>query len=160
MTEKETNQLLSMIVEVYPAFKKDRDPKFTAKLWQTLFQKVVFDDAKKALLIFIATDTRGFAPVPGKLLEIISNATQKQEMSGIEAWERVKKAASRSLYYSGDEFRKLPPAIQTVVRSPDTLHQWASMDEWSLQHSIEPWFLRAYEDQMERECRLRLLPGE
>ena len=71
MTEKETNQLLSMIVEVYPAFRKDRDPKFTAKLWQTLFQKVVFEDAKKALLIFIATDTKGFAPVPGKLLEIM-----------------------------------------------------------------------------------------
>ena len=160
MTEKETKQLLSTIVEVYPAFGKDRNPKFTLNLWQTLFQKVVFEDAKKALLFFIATDTKRFAPAPGMLLNIISNAVQRKEMSGAEAWEHAKKAASRSLYFSGEEFRKLPPAIQAVVRSPDTLHQWASMDEWSLQHSVEPWFLRAYEDQLERECRLRLLPGE
>ena len=131
------------------------------ELYERLGEYVIGqEDAKKALMVFIATDTKGFAPAPGMLLNIISNAMQRKEMSGAEAWDYAKKAASRSLYFSGEEFRKLPPAVQAVVRSPDTLHQWASMDEWSLQHSVEPWFLRAYEDQIERECRLRLLPGE
>ena len=159
MTEKETSQLLAVILEVYPAFGKGRDPKFTTRIWHALFQNIPFEQAKQALMIFIATDTKGFAPAPGMIREIILDAGKQEEMSTLEAWERTERAISRGLYYGAEEFRKLPPEIQTVIRSPERLHQWASMDEWTIQHSVAPWFQRAYEDQMEREHRTRLLPG-
>ena len=158
MTNEETNKILSVILEAYPSFRKDRNPIKTSQLWQRFFENVTYEQAAQALKIYIATDTKGFPPTQGALLEIISAQMQQDEMTEMEAWNLTCNAISRSTYYSCEEFNKLPPVIQKVVGSPDNLHNWATLDEWSVQNNVAPWFRRAYNSQMEKERRKKLLP--
>ncbi len=158
MTQDETNRILSTILEAYPSFGKDRDPAFTSRLWHTLFEFTPYREVEKALMQFISTDTRGFPPPPGALREIILERMKEAELSETEAWNLVRKAIGRSMYYSGEEFGKLPPALQRIIGSPDNLHSWAALDERAVESSLMPWFLRAYAGRMEKERRAKLLP--
>ena len=151
MTEQETGRILSTICEMYPSFRKERNPAATARIWSVLFRNVPYKMVEKALMHFIATDTKGFPPVPGALNEIIRSRMLPDEMPDIEAWRLTLRAISRSTYYSGEEYKKLPPAVREVVGSPENLHIWAAMDERQVQNSVAPWFMRAYNRRMERE---------
>ena len=158
MKIEETNKILSVIYEAYPSFRKDRNPKRTSELWHVYFKNVSYEQAAEALKIYIAMDTKGFPPAQGALLEIISSQMKQEEMTEMEAWNLTCNAISRSTYYSCEEFNKLPPMIQKVVGSPDNLHNWDALDEWSVQNNVAPWFRRAYNSQMERERRTKLIP--
>lgn len=157
MTQEETNKILAIVTEVYPSFRKDRDPVLTSQLWQEIFRNVPYTQVKQALMEFIATDMKGFPPVPGALFSLIRTYAAAEELSGEEAWEITKRAISRGTYYSREEFDKLPRPIREVVRSPENLHTWASMDEWELRNHLTPWFFQAYSCQVKREIQDRLL---
>ena len=117
MTKQETSQILMIIAEVYPLFRKDRDPEFTANIWHVLFQDVSYDQAKQALTDFIATDTKGFPPTPGALRELIFSRKEPNELSEMEAWNLTLRAIRRGNYYAKQEFDKLPPAVRRVIGS-------------------------------------------
>ena len=159
MTIKETNQILTMIQNVYPSFCSNRDPRFLAKLWHAIFENVPYELVKQALMEFIATDTRGFPPPPGALREIILRSAADEDMPGMEAWRLTRRAICRSMYHSREEFEKLPPLARRVIGSPDNLHSWAGMDDYQIQNNVGPWFLRAYDGCLERERRRRYLPS-
>ena len=158
MTQNETDKILSIISETYPIFRKERNPEFTSRLWTAIFQDTPYEQVQQALLEFIMTDTKGFPPMPGAIRERILCHMEPEEMSEIEAWDLTRKAISRSIYYSREEFEKLPAAIRQVVRNPSCLHEWASLDEWQLQNSVAPWFRRAYAGTREKERQNLLLP--
>ena len=159
MTLKETNGILAMITEIYPAFLKDRNPDFTARLWHECFENVPCEKVQAALMEFVSKDTRGFAPVPGMLREIILSHMQSNEMSEMDAWKLLIKAISRSTYFSREEYDKLPESIQNIVRSPQALHEWAAMDSGQIQSSVFPWFRRAYSARVEAERENHFLPS-
>ena len=159
MTKEETNRILTIIYETYPLFRKDRDPQFTSEIWHAVFRNAPYELVSQALMEFIATDTKGFHPVPGALRAIILRRMQQEELPDAEAWRLTRKAISASLYYSREEFDRLPQAVRDIVRNPATLREWAAMDDWQIRNSIEPWFFRAYNSSMDRERNERLLPG-
>ncbi len=159
MTEAETNKILGMIHEQYPMFRKDRDPAVTSRLWHAIFENKPYQAVEWALIRYIATDAKGYPPVPGALNQILDSALQQREMPEGEAWNILFRAISRSGYHAGEAFASLPPAIQHVVRSPDQLHSWALMEESYVQNNIRPFFCRAYKDGLERERREKLLPS-
>ncbi len=159
MTEQETNRILGMIVEMYPAFRRDRDAGLTSRLWHSLFQEVPYEQMQQALMEFIATDTKGFPPAPGMLRAILLSHMDSEELPEMEAWRLTLRAISRGTYYSRQEFNKLPPVIRRVVGSPENLHDWAGMDERQVSGNIQPWFLRAYQQRLEKERSGRLLPA-
>ena len=158
MTLQETNEILSIIFNFYPSFTKDRNPETTSAVWYSIFRNVPFEEVRRALLVFIARDTKGFPPVPGMLRKILLSAEESTQMTEMEAWSRFRKAISRSLYYGREEFEKLPPVLQSVAGSAENLGNWARMDEWEVENRIFPWFCRAYQDRLERENQCRLLP--
>ena len=159
LTKEETTKILAVMAEMYPSFRKDRNPEFMAQIWHSVFSSVPYEQIKNALLRFYATDAKGYPPTPGMLREILLEAEEGEPLSGMEAWSMVHKDICRSAYYSGAEFRKLPPVIREVVGSPENLHIWASMDDWQVQSSICPWFLRAYGSRREKDRSHMLLPG-
>ena len=159
MTREETRKILAVIAEVYPAFKKDRNPAVISEVWYSVFTDVAYDDVQQALMEFIATDTQGFAPPPGKLRAMIVRRIQPAALSEAEAWRLVWRAISRSGYYSGEEFRKLPPILQRVVGSPANLHEWAMSDEQYVRGSVFSWFTRSYRQALENERDRLMLPA-
>ena len=160
MTQDETNRILTMITEVYPSFRKDRNPLLTSQLWHRIFLNIPYDQVSGALMEYIVTDTKGFPPAPGALIAQIRSRLEAKELTAAEAWEITRKAISRGIYYSREEFDKLPRSVQAVVRSPENLHSWASMEEWQVQNSIAPWFFRSYSSRLEKDLREKLVCAE
>ena len=158
MTQSETNKILSIIAEIYPAFRRDRNPKFISQIWHTIFSSIPYQQVEQALAEFYATDTKGFPPVPGALRELIVSRMQQEQLPDMEAWQLTLQAISRGIYNSREEFDKLPPLVRQVVRSPEAIHNWAFLDDWQIQHSVAPWFFRAYNSALEKHCSSALLP--
>ena len=145
MTEKETSQLLAVILEVYPAFGKGRDPKFTTQIWHALFQNIPFEQAKQALMIFIATDTKGFAPAPGMIREIILDAGKQEEAAAGDSGGNTQpgKAASMGLNGRMDDTAFGGSVVSAGLRRSDgerTPNQAASRESENRSRS---WLNRA-----------------
>ena len=129
MTEQETRKILSMISEIYPSFRKDRIAGIVLEIWSTVLKDSHFVDVNDALMQYIARDTRGFPPLPGVLLEIVSDITQWDEVPGIlTACRLIRRAVRHGPEYAEEEFRALPPMVRNLLGSPKVLRTWASLD--------------------------------
>lgn len=159
MTLQETNKILAVIVEIYPLFLKDRNPEFTASVWQKFFTDESYEVVETALLAFVSTDTKGFAPSIGALKEQIRQMKQTEDMTEQEAWALVSKATSNSAYNAKEEFAKLPKDIQRVVGSYEQLHEWAMMDADEVQTVIASNFQRSYRARVESQRKFDMLPS-
>ena len=159
MTLNETNRILAIIAEAYPSFLKDRNPKITSELWHELFEKIPYEKVQASLMEFILKDTKGFAPAPGMLRAILLSHMAENDMSEMEAWSLLVKAVSRSAYYSREEYEKLPPVLQDIIRSPQVLHEWAFLNESYLQSTVFPWFCRSFSRRIESEREESLMPS-
>ena len=160
MTKQETNKLLSVIYDLYPSFRKDRDPAIQSEIWSNIFKVVPYEQMELALMEYYLKDLKGFPPVPGALRAILIAKSEHDEMSEMEAWLLLIKAISRSTYYSKQEFEKLPPMVQHIVGSPENLHAWAAMDENYVQHTLAPMFRRAYASRLEAKRQQQFLPAD
>lgn len=145
MTETETGKILAVIADAYPQYLKGRNPETTVKLWHVLFEAETYAEVNAALLAYISTDEKGFAPAPGKLKAIIADAkVPDNEMTETEAWAKVARATANGLYNSAEEFAKLPETVQQVVGSPAMLREWAMMDAETFQSVAASNFMRSY----------------
>ena len=108
MNENETGKILSIISEMYPSFRKDRNIKATGAVWQKIFEHTPYAAVEQALMAYIATDTKGYPPVPGAINERILQAKELDGLTENDAWILVLKAVSREIYNSREEFEKLP----------------------------------------------------
>ena len=59
MNAQETGKILSVISEMYPSFRKDRNIQTTQDVWLTIFQHTPYEAVEQALMAYIATDTKG-----------------------------------------------------------------------------------------------------
>ena len=158
MNKEETGKILSVITEVYPSFLRDRNIQATQNIWLTIFQEVSYDRVMQALTSYIATDTKGFPPVPGALNALIWQAEDAKGMSEEEAWSLVYRALRRSGYNSREEFEKLPEEIRRIVVHPSQLHEWAMLDEQEVNTVIAAGFKRSWRAARERAKTLHRLP--
>ena len=128
MTEQETNKILAMITEIYPSFRKDRNPGITSQVWHTVLKDKHYIDVQDALQEFIRTDTKGFPPAPGALLAIADRIGQWDEVPGPLTTSRlVRRAIRHGPGYAEAEFSTFPAEIKSIVGSPENLRAWASM---------------------------------
>lgn len=165
MTQTETGKILSVISEIYPSFKKDRNIQATARIWHRIFEQVPYALVEQALTAYIATDTKGFPPVPGALNERISQMQELGSMNENEAWSLVYRALCRGIYNSAEEFAKLPEDIQRIIGHPRQLHEWAMLDTHEVSTVIAGSFKRSWRAQKELKkslgCGMQLrLTGE
>ena len=115
--------------------------------------------AEQALMAYIATDTKGYPPMPGAINERILQARELCGLTENDAWVLVLRAVSRGIYNSAEEFAKLPEEVQRIVGHPRQLHEWALLDAGEVNTVIASAFRRSWRARKELEKNLGLSPA-
>lgn len=159
MTREETVKILMMIQGTFPNF-KPMDKTVIVDIWQNVLDEYTYQDISLALKTYILTDTSGFAPSPGQLVEKIHSVSQMEELTETEAWALVAKAIQNGFYGAEQEYNKLPEPVQKAVGNPSNLRQWAQTDIESIENVIQSNFMRTYRTVLKREREFRKMPKE
>ena len=154
MNRQETGRILSVISEVYPSFRKDRNIEATCAVWQRVFEHTPYALVEQALMSYIATDPKGFPPVPGAINERIGQMRELGGMNENEAWSLVYRALCRGIYHAREEFDKLPEEVRRIVGDPAQLHEWAMLDTHEVSTVIAAGFRRSWRARKELEKAL------
>lgn len=158
MTEKEVRQLLAMTQAVYPNYNPpSREAAVNA--WLMCLSEYDNKVVQLAFKTYMTTNTSGFPPVPGQLVEILQSLTQPQELNELEAWSLVRQALKNCNYNSEQEFAKLPTTIQKTVGTPQQLRIWASDTEFN-ENVVSSNFIKTYRTEVKRAIELNKIPSD
>lgn len=160
MTRDEIKQLLMRIQTVYPNWKPQTDLRFVVETWNEYLFDYSYEQMLLALKAFISTDTSGFAPSIGQLIEKARMISCPEELNEMEAWALVSKALRNGYYGAEEEFKKLPPLIQKAVGQPSQLRQWALTESISIENVVQSNFLRTYRSVINRSNEVARMPVE
>lgn len=159
MTEKEVKQLLAMTQAVYPNYNPpSREAAVNA--WLMCLSQYDNNVVMAAFKAYITTDTSGFAPSIGQLLDKLHTIQSPQELNEMEAWSLVSKALRNGYYGAVEEFNKLPPLVQKAVGSPDNLRNWSQTDTNSIENVVQSNFMRSYRLVVNRENEIKKMPAD
>jgi len=157
MTRQEAIKIMTILKTAYPNFYKDyskEELNAAIDLWATMFvdeHPKIVTEAVKALIC-----THKYPPTIADIKEKIATITRPQEMTEMEAWQKVK--AAISYYNAAENFDKLPPTLQKIVGSPNTLREWAVMDGEVVNSVIQSNFMRSYKIKVAQEKEFTVLP--
>lgn len=156
MTEKEVRQLLAMTQAVYPNYNPpSREAAVNA--WLMCLSEYDNNVVMAAFKAYMTTNTSGFAPAPGQLVEILQTLTQPSELNELEAWSLVRKALADSSYNSVERFQELPPIVQKAVGTPQQLKIWACDSEFN-ENVVSSNFIKTYRTEVKRATELNKMP--
>lgn len=156
MEREEVQDLLAMIQGAYPNY-RPADKTSAINSWTMTLEEYDKDRVALALKLYIQTDTSGFAPAPGQLIDKIQMVSAPQELNEMEAWALVSKAIRNSGYNSVEEFHKLPPIIQKAVGLPEQLRTWA-LDEDYNETVVSSNFIKCYRVELNRQKEISKMP--
>ena len=158
MTEKEVRQLLAMTQAVYPNYNPpSREAAVNA--WLMCLSEYDNNVVMAAFKAYMTTNTSGFAPVPGQLIEILQTLTQPSELNELEAWSIVRKALRNCGYNAEQEFAKLPTVVQKTVGTPQQLKIWACDSEFN-ENVVSSNFIKTYRTEVKRATELNKMPND
>jgi len=160
VTRDETKQLLMRISSVYPNWKPQADLTYIADTWSEYLSEYTYSEMKTALKAYISTDTSGFAPSIGQLIDKLHTINTPEELSEMEAWSLVSKALRNGYYGAEQEFEKLPPLVQKTVGTPSQLRNWALADMESVESVIQSNFMRTYRLVINRKKEISKMPND
>ncbi len=156
MTIKEARKFVAVLMVTYPNY-NPIDEELAAETWASVTEEYTYEQVDIALRSYMKTNTSGFAPVPGQIMEKMHTMTAPQELNEMEAWSLVSKAIRNSGYNSTDEFAKLPPLVQKAVGLPGQLRTWALDENYNEQVAMSG-FQRAYKAELKRHEELQKMP--
>ena len=159
MTRDEVIKLLVVIQAAYPNYKQ-QEKTAAVDIWYMMLKDYECSVVEAALKMYIATDTSGFAPAIGQIIDKIKSVTSPNELNGMEAWSIVSKALRNGYYGAEQEFEKLPITVQKAVGSPDNLRNWAQSDSKSIETVIQSNFIRTYEAEVRRKNEAAKTPQD
>ncbi len=159
MTRDETKKILMTVQASYPNFNPP-DKTVTINTWFLLLKDNEYLAIEQALRAYITTDTSGFAPNIGQLLDKLHAIQSPQELNEMEAWSLVSKALRNGYYGAVEEFDKLPPLVQKAVGSPDNLRNWSQTDVKAIETVIQSNFMRSYAAIVKREYEIKKMPAD
>ena len=159
MTKNEVIKLLMTIQTFYPNYQVE-NKEFTINAWYTIIGDCDYKLMEKALRAYITTDTSGFAPNIGQLLDKLHAIQNPQELNEMEAWSLVSKALRNGYYGAVEEFNNLPPLVQKAVGSPDNLRNWSQTDTNSIENVVQSNFMRSYRLVVNRENEIKKMPAD
>ena len=157
MTRDETKNIIRFISDCYPTFHPNNISEMI-DTWTLMLGDYSYLDMQKALKAYVLSETKGFAPSPGQLIDNLVMLKHENEMSALEAWALVEDAVSNSIYHSEEEFTKLPPVIQRAIGNHNVLREWATMETSTVQSVEQSHFIRAYNTELQREIQNSKLP--
>lgn len=156
MSRDEVIQLLMSVQAAYPNFKV-QDKTVTVNMWHMMLENYSYNSAMLALQKYITTDTSGFAPSIGYIVQNIP-CEESCELNELEAWALVSKAIRNGTYGAEAEFAKLPETVQKAVGSPSNLRNWAQTDIESIENVVQSNFMRVYRAEVKKAEELKKMP--
>ena len=145
MNKKETAQILAILREYYPRDFVSTDLQTKVEAWYLILKDYDYILTQNAVLAFVTSDTEGFMPTLGQIIEKIKSLSNpKGDMTEVEAWALVYKAICNSAYNSVEEFDKLPDTVKRAVGNPDVLKSWAMLSLDEVNTVIQSNFMRSY----------------
>ena len=159
MTKNEVIKLLMTIQTFYPNYQVE-NKEFAINAWYAIIGNCDYKPMEKALQAYITTDTSGFAPSIGQLLDKLHTIQRPQELNEMEAWSLVSNALRNGYYGAVEEFNKLPPLVQKAVGSPDNLRNWSQTDTNSIENVVQSNFMRSYRLVVNRENEIKKMPAD
>ena len=159
MTVNDARKIIAVMLVSYPNF-KPIDTELMATIWADMLNEYSYEQVSVALKCYITTDTSGFAPSIGQLIDKLKTVEQPQELNELQAWGLVRKAINNSGYHSEEEFAKLPPLVQKAVGTPGQLKQWGLSDIESIETVAQSNFMRTYRAVTKREDEVSRMPKE
>ena len=159
MTVNDARKIIAVMLVSYPNF-KPIDTELMATTWADMLNEYSYEQVNVALKCYITTDTSGFAPSIGQLIDKLKTVEQPQELNELQAWGLVRKAINNSGYHSEEEFAKLPPLVQKAVGTPGQLKQWGMSDIESIETVAQSNFMRTYRAVAKREDEVSRMPIE
>ena len=159
MTREETIELLMMVQAAFPNY-KPQDKTVAVNTWFLMLADYPYQQVQMALKAYIATDTSGFAPSIGQIIDKMQMINSHAEQNEMEAWSLVSKALRNGNYKSREEFEKLPDLVKEAVGSPENIHNWAQADIKSIESVIQSNFIKSYRLVVNRQKEIQKLPKE
>lgn len=156
MTREETKKIIRIMADSYPNFKPSNISE-TVDVWCMMLEDYPYQQIAMALKAYILTDTSGFAPSIGQLIDKLKN-NQEPQFTEMEAWSLVSKAIRNGYYGAEEEFAKLPDIVQKAVGNPANLRAWAHTDVDSIENVVQSNFMRTYRTVVKREHEQAKLP--
>lgn len=155
MTKEEVAKLIYVIKAAYPApFQKynNKDIENMIAAWSLVMEDYSYEVASAGLKVYLSSDTKGFPPAPGQVIDCITKimTPPQEDITEDEAWALVAKALGNSGYHAAEEFEKLPDICKRVIRTPARLRECSMMDSETV-HSVEKsLFIRSFRATKER----------
>ena len=156
MTREETVKIIRIMVDSYPNYKPNNISE-TVDVWQMMLSDYDYNLVAMALKAYILSDTSGFAPSIGQLVDKMKSITSPQELNEMEAWSLVCDALSNCGYNYEEEYAKLPPLVQKAVGLPTQLQTWALTENLN-KDVIGSNFMRCYRIEVERQKEISKMP--
>ena len=144
------------MVDSYPNYKPN-DISETVDVWQMMLSDYDYNLVAMALKSYILSDTSGFAPSIGQLVDKMKSITSQQELNEMEAWSLVCDALRNSGYNYAEEYAKLPPLVQKAVGLPTQLQTWALTENLN-KDVVGSNFMRCYRIEVERQNEISKMP--
>lgn len=160
MNRDETKQILMRIQSTFPNWKPQSDLRFVVETWHEYLSGYEYEHVRAALKVFVMTDSSGFAPGVGQIIDILDRLGNPRELSEMAAWNLVSRALRRSIYYAQEEYDKLPETVQKAVGGPEMLRRWAEADMQSIESVIQSHFVRTYRQEIARSRERRKVPQD
>lgn len=158
MTRNEAVKIIRVIVDSYSNYKPSNLSE-TVDVWCDMLSEYSYQQVAVALKSYILSDSSGFAPSIGQLVDKIRVVSQPRQLSENEAWALVSKALRNGYYGAEEEFKKLPEIVQKAVGYPSNLRDWSQQEENSLS-VIQSNFQRDYRTVVKREEEISKMPAE
>lgn len=157
MTRDETVKIIRIMCDCYPNYKPSNLSE-TVDVWNMMLNEYDYSQISTALKTYVHSDTSGFAPSIGQLIDKLHEVQSPQELNEMEAWLLVSKALRNGTYGAVEEFNKLPPLVQKAVGGPDNLRNWAQTDNKSIENVVQSNFMRTYSTVVNRAKEYRKMP--
>lgn len=163
MTRQDVVKMFFLVKSAYPKFYRDfgeEKTKYYIESWFMVFANVDTVSAFKGLKVYMSTETSGFPPSPGQIMDCIHRLTPDELPNEMEAWTLVDRAVRNSNYNAQEEFDRLPMVVKRAVRNPARLREWAQMDIATYQTVEQSNFMRTYRAEVENERRNQRIPSD
>lgn len=152
MTRDETKKILMVVQAAYPNFRvPDSDKPIIVNTWHRFLGEYTYEQVEAAVCTYIRSDTSGFAPDIGKVIDKLQALFCPYDLNEMEAWRLVYKAICNSYYHADEEFVKLPEVVRKAVVDPGQLREWGQMNVDTVNSVIQSNFMRSYRVEAVRE---------
>jgi len=158
MERNDVQDFLAMIQGTYPNFNPP-DKTAAVNAWTMALEEYGRDEVALAFKLYMKSNTSGFAPAPGQIIDKIHSMTQPEQLNEMEAWALVAKALRNGGYHALEEYERLPSAVQKAVGTHEQLRNWA-LDEYFNEENAKKSFIFTYRAEVKREQELAKMPSD